>query len=81
VCFGDSGSPLFLERGGQVEPVISAVLSGATNWCQGSKDPFYRIDQLQAQQFIQCVVAHQDDVAAACRECAAESYFGLCGAL
>jgi hypothetical protein len=79
VCFGDSGSPLFLERGGQVEPVISAVLSGATNWCQGSKDPFYRIDQLQAQQFIQCVVAHQDDVTMACRECAAENYFSLCG--
>ena len=78
VCFGDSGSPLFLERKGQVEPVISAVLSGATNWCQGSKDPYYRIDQLPAQQFIQCVVAHQDDVAMACRECAAENYFGLC---
>ena len=57
VCFGDSGSPLFLERDGQVEPVISAVLSGATNWCQGSKDPYYRIDQSSAQQFIQCVVA------------------------
>jgi hypothetical protein len=78
VCFGDSGSPLFLVRAGRVEPVISAVLSGATNWCQGSKDPYYRIDQLPAQQFIQCVVAHQDDVAMACRECAAENYFGLC---
>jgi hypothetical protein len=78
VCFGDSGSPLFLERDGVVEPVISAVLSGATNWCQGSWDPYYRIDQVQAQQFVQCVIAHQDDVAAACRECSAERYFGLC---
>ena len=78
VCFGDSGSPLFLERDGVVEPVISAVLSGATNWCQGSKDPYYRIDQAQAQSFVQCVIAHQDDVAAACRECSAENYFGLC---
>jgi len=78
VCFGDSGSPLFLEQNGVVEPVISAVLSGATNWCQGSKDPYYRIDQTEAQSFVQCVIAHQDDVAAACRECSAENYFGLC---
>jgi len=78
VCFGDSGSPLFLERDGVVEPVISAVLSGATNWCQGSHDPYYRIDQAQAQSFVQCVIAHQDDVAAACRECSAENYFDLC---
>jgi hypothetical protein len=78
VCFGDSGSPLFLEREGAVEPVISAVLSGATNWCQGSKDPYYRIDQQLAQDFIQCVIAHQDDVAMACRQCSAENYFGLC---
>lgn len=78
VCFGDSGSPLFLERNGVVEPVISGVLSGATNWCQGSKDPYYRIDQAQAQSFVQCVIDHQDDVAAACRECSAENYFGLC---
>jgi hypothetical protein len=78
VCFGDSGSPLFLERNGVVEPVVSAVLSGATNWCQGSKDPYYRIDQAQAQSFVHCVIAHQDDVAAACRECSAEARFGLC---
>lgn len=67
VCFGDSGAPLFLEQEVQVEPVISAVLSGATNWCQGSKDPYYRIDQSPAQQFIQCVVERQDDVAMACQ--------------
>lgn len=78
VCFGDSGSPLFLERNGGVEPIVSGVLSGATNWCQGSKDPYYRIDQPAAQEFIQCVVARQNDVAAACRECGAEAYFGLC---
>lgn len=78
VCFGDSGSPLFLERDGVVEPVISGVLSGATNWCQGSKDPYYRIDQRTAQEFLQCVIAHQDDVAAACRNCSAEAALGLC---
>ena len=78
VCFGDSGSPLFLVREGVVEPVISAVLSGATNWCQGSKDPYYRIDQAAAHEFVQCVIARQDDVAAACRECSAERYFELC---
>jgi len=78
VCFGDSGSPLFLVREGVVEAVISAVLSGATNWCQGSKDPYYRIDQAAAHEFVQCVIARQDDVAAACRECSAERYFELC---
>ena len=79
VCFGDSGSPLFLVRDGGVEPVISAVLSGATNWCQGSKDPHYRIDRAEAQEFVQCVVRWQDDVARACRECSAENALGLCG--
>ncbi|MBX3702345.1 MAG: hypothetical protein KF822_01055 [Steroidobacteraceae bacterium] len=78
VCYGDSGSPLFLERNGVVEPAIAAVLSGATNWCQGSMDPYYRIDQREAQEFLQCVVAHQDDVGAACRNCSAEAGLGLC---
>jgi hypothetical protein len=78
VCFGDSGSPLFLERNGVVEPAIAAVLSGATNWCQGSMDPYYRIDRREAQEFLQCVIAHQDDVGAACRECSAEADLGLC---
>jgi hypothetical protein len=78
VCFGDSGSPAFLERDGVVEPVISAVLSGATAWCQGSYDPYYRIDQAEARGFVQCMIAHEDDPAAACRNCAAEAYFGLC---
>jgi len=78
VCFGDSGSPLFLVRDGRVEMVISAVLSGATNWCQGSKDPYYRIDQAAAQEFVQCVIGRQHDVGAACRECSAERYFELC---
>ena len=78
VCFGDSGSPLFLVRDGATESVISAVLSGATNWCQGSKDPFYRIDQQTAQDFLHCVISHQDDVGEACRECSAEANLGLC---
>jgi len=78
VCFGDSGSSLFLVRDGSVEPVIAAVLSGATNWCQGSKDPYYRVDRPEAHSFVQCVIAYQDDPAAACRACSAERYFGLC---
>jgi len=78
-CFGDSGSPLFLGRNGVVEPAIAAVLSGATNWCQGSMDPYYRIDRQEAQDFLQCVIASQDDVGAACRECSAEANLGLCG--
>jgi len=78
VCFGDSGSPLFLVRDGTVEPVISAVLSGATNWCQGSRDPWYRIDQAEAQDFLACVVRNQHDATSACRECSAEAALGLC---
>jgi hypothetical protein len=78
VCFGDSGSPLFLERDGIVESAIAAVLSGATNWCQGSMDPYYRIDQPEAQNFLQCVMANQEDVGKACRECSAEADLGLC---
>jgi hypothetical protein len=78
VCFGDSGSPLFLVRDGVVEPVISAVLSGATNWCQGSRDPWYRIDQVEAQDFLACVVRNQQDAVQACRECSAEAALGLC---
>jgi hypothetical protein len=78
VCFGDSGSPMFLERDGRVEHLISGVLSGATNWCQGSKDPYYRMDQQVAHDFLACVIERQDDVGRACRECSAERYFGLC---
>jgi hypothetical protein len=70
---------LFLVRDSVVEPVISAVLSGATNWCQGSMDPYYRVDQQAAHDFVQCVVGRQDDVTRACRECSAENAFGLCG--
>ncbi|HSS63356.1 MAG TPA: hypothetical protein VLS27_02920, partial [Gammaproteobacteria bacterium] len=81
VCFGDSGSPLFLELGGAVEPVISGVLSGWTNWCQGSKDPYYRIDQDSAHEFIDCVLTFQDDVKKACDLCSAEKNFGLCDGL
>lgn len=78
VCFGDSGGPLFLERAGVVDTTIAGILSGATSWCQGSKDPYYRVDQPEAHDFIDCVIAHQDDVGRACAECSAEHYFGLC---
>jgi hypothetical protein len=78
VCFGDSGSPLFLVRDGVVEPVISALLSGATNWCQGSRDPWYRIDQREARDFLACVTRNQYDAAQACRECSAEAALQLC---
>ena len=78
VCFGDSGSPMFLVRNGKVDTVISGVLSGATNWCQGSRDPYYRIDQQAAHDFVQCVLDNEDDVQAACRKCSAENAIGLC---
>ena len=81
VCFGDSGSATFLVVNGRVDKTISAVLSGATNWCQGSKDPYYRIDRPEAQSFIGCVIANQDDVKRACNECSAEARFGLCDEL
>ena len=78
VCFGDSGSPLFLVEDGETLPVVSGVLSGWTNWCQGSKDPYYRIDQQQAHDFLGCVIAYENDVKRACTECSAEQSFGLC---
>jgi hypothetical protein len=78
VCFGDSGSPMFLERDGFGGDVIAGVLSGATNWCQGSKDPYYRMDQETAHDFLACVIERQDDVGRACRECSAENHLGLC---
>lgn len=81
VCFGDSGSPLFLVENGETLPVVSGVLSGWTNWCQGSKDPYYRIDQQAAHDFLGCVIANQDDVRQACTECSAEQNFGLCDGL
>jgi len=81
VCFGDSGSPLFLVQDGQVNKAIAGVLTGWTSWCQGSMDPFYRIDQQTAHDFIQCVVDRQDHVKEACLECSAENNFGLCDGL
>jgi hypothetical protein len=78
VCYGDSGSPLFLERDGVVEQIVSGVLSGWALWCQGSKDPYFRVDQATAHEFLQCVIDHQDNVAQACRECSAENALGLC---
>jgi hypothetical protein len=78
VCYGDSGSALFLERNGVVEQRVLGVLSGWTLWCQGSKDPWFRVDQATAHEFLQCVIDNQDDVARACRECSAENTLGLC---
>lgn len=78
VCYGDSGSPLFLERNGAVEQIVTGVLSGWALWCQGSKDPYFRVDQATAHEFLQCVVDRQDNVAQACRECSAENALGLC---
>lgn len=78
VCYGDSGSPLFLERNGVVEQIVTGVLSGWTLWCQGSKDPYVRVDQATAHEFLQCVIDNQYDVAQACRECSAENALGLC---
>jgi hypothetical protein len=78
VCYGDSGSPLFLERDGIVEQIVSGVLSGWALWCQGSKDPYFRVDQATAHEFLQCVVDRQDNVEQACRECSAEEALGLC---
>jgi len=58
LCFGDSGSPLFLDSDsdGQADRAIVGVLSGWTNWCQGSNDPYSRIDTTSAQQFLSCVL-------------------------
>jgi hypothetical protein len=78
VCYGDSGSPLFLVRNGAVEQIVSGVLSGWALWCQGSKDPYFRVDQATAHDFLQCVIKNQDDVARACRQCSAENALGLC---
>jgi hypothetical protein len=78
VCYGDSGSPLFLERDGVVQQVVTGVLSGWALWCQGSKDPYFRVDQATAHEFLQCVIDNQDDAAQACRECSAEDALGLC---
>ena len=78
VCYGDSGSPLFLERNGVVKQIVSGVLSGWALWCQGSKDPYFRVDQATAHTFLQCVIDNENDVAQACRECSAENSIGLC---
>jgi hypothetical protein len=78
VCYGDSGSPLFLERNGAVEQIVSGILSGWALWCQGSKDPYFRVDQATAHDFLECVIDNEDDAAQACRECSAENALGLC---
>jgi hypothetical protein len=73
VCYGDSGSPLFLDadRNGQIEPAVAGILSGWTNWCQGSHDPYSRVDTLQAGAFLDCVLGAP--TLAAVRACGAEA--------
>jgi hypothetical protein len=77
VCYGDSGSPLFLDsnRNGQIEPAIAGILSGWTNWCQGSHDPYSRVDTLQASEFLDCVL--DAPTLAAVRACGAEAEIDL----
>jgi hypothetical protein len=76
VCYGDSGSPVFLDanRDGQLEPVIAGILSGWTNWCQGSHDPYSRVDTAEAGGFLDCVLGAAS--AAAVRACGAEAGIG-----
>jgi hypothetical protein len=78
VCFGDSGSPLFLrEADGSVDPTVSGVLSGWARWCMGAFDPFSRVDTWEAVSFLACVEA-ADTAQEAC-ECGIEDQLGLCG--
>ena len=39
---------------------------------------FCALLRIARHEFLQCVVAHQDNVAQACRECSAEDALGLC---
>jgi hypothetical protein len=73
VCYGDSGSPAFLDadHDGQVEPVITGILSGWTNWCQGSRDPYSRVDTALARGFLSCVLSATSH--SAVRACGAEA--------
>jgi hypothetical protein len=78
VCYGDSGSPLFLKRAdGTVDPTVSGVLTGWTQWCMGAFDPFARVDTLEAVSFLACVEA-AGTTQQAC-ECGIEDRLGLCG--
>lgn len=77
VCFGDSGSPLFLEGAdGSVDPTVSGVLSGWARWCMGAFDPFSRVDTPEALRFLACVDAASTSREAC--ECGIEARLGLC---
>ncbi len=78
VCFGDSGSPLFLnEANGNVNQTVSGVLTGWAQWCMGAEDPFARVDTREAVDFLNCIEA-ASSVEDACK-CGIEDELGLCG--
>jgi len=77
VCYGDSGSPLFLVENGTVVNAVLGVLSGWGNWCMGQHDPFSRVDVPEVMDFIDCVRGAANP-GAAC-ECGLEGALGLCG--
>lgn len=79
VCYWDSGSPLFVVRGGALERQVVGVLTGWTNWCQGSYDPYQRVDVDPAIDFLACVTG-ATSAEAACR-CGAEGALGFCDEL
>ena len=77
VCFGDSGSPLFLrDADGTVNSTVSGVLTGWALWCMGAYDPFARVDTLEGVSFLGCVEA-ASTTQEAC-ECGIEDQLGLC---
>ena len=78
VCYGDSGSPLFLRNAdGTVVQTVSGVLTGWAQWCIGAYDPFWRVDTLEAVGFFACVEG-ATTTQEAC-ECGIEDRLGLCG--
>jgi hypothetical protein len=78
VCYGDSGSPLFLRNAdGTMAQMVSGVLTGWAQWCAGAYDPFWRVDTLEAVGFLACVEA-ATTTQEAC-ECGIEDRLGLCG--
>jgi hypothetical protein len=77
VCYWDSGSPLFLARNGVVEKaVVNGVLTGGALWCQGSWDPYQRLDIPSSLEFLSCV-RDARDADEACL-CGIEGELDLC---